>query len=95
MKTLKMPFQIGWDITHNCNLRCKHCFFTAEQLSDKSSFTKEEAVSFVEYLAKKKVFHLSLAGGEPLLYPHLIDVIENSHKKWNACSIVNKCNFTY
>ncbi|MBF9255619.1 radical SAM protein [Pontibacter sp. 172403-2] len=80
MKVLKMPFQVGWDITHNCNLRCKHCFFTASQLSDKASFSKEEAITFVEYLANKKVFHLSLAGGEPLLYPHIVDVIETATK---------------
>jgi radical SAM protein with 4Fe4S-binding SPASM domain len=76
MKQLSMPFQVGWDITHLCNFRCKHCYFTAEQLADRNCFSREQALSFVRHLAVKKVFHLSLAGGEPLLYPHIVDVVK-------------------
>lgn len=73
-----MPFQVGWDITHNCNLRCKHCYFSSKQLSDKDSFSKTEAIEFIRDIADKKVFHLSIAGGEPLLYPHLVDVVREA-----------------
>ncbi|MCP5234171.1 MAG: radical SAM protein [Zoogloeaceae bacterium] len=75
MKALSMPFQVGWDITHSCNFRCRHCLFSSEQLSDKTSLSRDEALSFISHLAEKKVFHLSLAGGEPLLYPYIVDVI--------------------
>ena len=78
MKALAMPFQVGWDIVHRCNYRCKHCYFSAEQLADKTMATKNEAIDFVRYLASKKVFHLSLAGGEPLLYPHIVDVVREA-----------------
>lgn len=78
MKNLEMPFQVSWDITHNCNLRCKHCFFTKEQLSDKTCLSKDEAISFVNNIASDKVFHLSIAGGEPLLYPHIVDVVSEA-----------------
>lgn len=75
MKTYSMPFQVGWDITHKCNFRCKHCYFSSEQLSDPRSLPRLDALQFVDQLIRGKVFHLSIAGGEPLLYPHLIDVV--------------------
>jgi len=78
MNKLEMPFQVGWDIIHNCNLRCKHCYLSSKQLSDKTSFSKEEALKFIKYIADKKVFHLSIAGGEPMLYPHLAEVIHEA-----------------
>ena len=78
MNNLKMPFQVSWDITHNCNLRCKHCYFSSKQLSDTTAFSKDEAIQFVRHIAEKKVFHLALAGGEPLLYPYISDVINEA-----------------
>jgi radical SAM protein with 4Fe4S-binding SPASM domain len=70
-----MPFQVGWDITHHCNFRCKHCYFGSDELADRQSMTLREALDFVDYLADKRVFHLSIAGGEPLLYPHIKEVV--------------------
>lgn len=80
MKEYNIPFQVGWDLVTKCNLRCKHCFYTDEQLSDNRWFSKEEAVKFINYLVKKKIFVLSLAGGEPLLYPYLKDIISIATK---------------
>jgi len=37
--------------------------------------SRTDALDFVRYLGEKKVFHLSLAGGEPLLCPLLEEVI--------------------
>jgi MoaA/NifB/PqqE/SkfB family radical SAM enzyme len=78
MKTLSMPFQVGWDVTHWCNFRCKHCLFSEEQLGDQSYLDRDEALAFVDHLIEKRVFHLSIAGGEPLLYPHIVDVVRRS-----------------
>jgi MoaA/NifB/PqqE/SkfB family radical SAM enzyme len=75
MKTLSMPFQVGWDITHLCNFRCRHCYFSEYQLADRYSLSRESALGFIRHLAQKKVFHLSIAGGEPLLYPHIVDIV--------------------
>lgn len=75
-----MPFHVGWDVLYKCNLRCKHCFLTSNRLADSTFIPKEEAIRFVRHLIKKKVFHLSISGGEPLLYPHLISVIREAVK---------------
>ena len=34
MNKISMPFQVSWDITTGCNLRCKHCFYSKNQLSN-------------------------------------------------------------
>lgn len=78
MKDYSMPFQVGWDVIHKCNFRCRHCYFSSEQLSDPQCLSKADALQFVEQLVKGKVFHLSIAGGEPLLYPHLLDVVRSA-----------------
>ncbi len=81
IRELAMPFQVSWDIVHRCNLRCRHCYFTAEQLSDPAALSRADALDFVRYLGEKKVFHLSLAGGEPLLCPHLEEVIAEATRQ--------------
>lgn len=75
MKPLSMPFQVGWDIVHLCNYRCGHCYFSKAQLSDKRWIDRQAALDFVDHLIANKVFHLSIAGGEPLLHPHLVEVV--------------------
>jgi MoaA/NifB/PqqE/SkfB family radical SAM enzyme len=44
-------------------------------LADGYAMDRDAALRFVSHLIEKKVFHLSIAGGEPLLYPHLVEVI--------------------
>jgi MoaA/NifB/PqqE/SkfB family radical SAM enzyme len=80
MKHLSMPFQVGWDITHLCNFRCKHCLFDESQLGDTTALDRESALRFVDHLVETKVFHLSIAGGEPLLYPHIVEVVNAATK---------------
>src|SRR5262245_50698226 len=74
-KPFAMPFQVGWDIVHACNLRCKHCYFDALQLSDERQLSRRDALEFVQYLGRTGVFHLSIAGGEPLLLPYLPEIV--------------------
>jgi MoaA/NifB/PqqE/SkfB family radical SAM enzyme len=80
MENYSMPFQVAWDLTTKCNLRCKHCFYSSEQLGSNKMMTKEESLNFVNYLGQNKVFHLSLAGGEPLLNPNVVEIIETATK---------------
>ncbi len=56
------------DITHRCNLRCKGCYFFAEEM-DALKAPKDEAV-FDEFLAKEKARgtnFVTVVGGEPSL----------------------------
>ena len=87
MNKISMPFQVSWDITTGCNLRCKHCFYSKNQLSNNFYISKDEAMKFVNYLGDNKVFHLSVAGGEPLICDYLPEIIKQAKKNNISTSI--------
>ena len=63
---LGAPFLVVWDLTHACNLNCKHCYQRADDtLPDE--LTTEEAKCLIEELADANVVALAFSGGEPLL----------------------------
>ncbi len=63
---LGAPFLVVWDLTHACNLNCKHCYQRADRtLPDE--LTTEAAKRLIEELAGADVVALAFSGGEPLL----------------------------
>ena len=62
---------VGFEITKNCNLKCKHCYrrdFQGEDLSD------EKWIEIFKKLKDKGCSQAAWAGGEPLLRKRLIEV---------------------
>ncbi len=60
------PFQVVWDITYACNLRCKHCYATAgKALPDE--LTTAEALDIIDRLDRFGVTIIAFSGGEPLV----------------------------
>lgn len=80
MSNRLLPFQVSLDLTTGCNLRCKHCYYSSAQLSRHSFLGDEALFNLVSYLGVNGVFHLSIAGGEPLLYPRIDELIEHAHQ---------------
>jgi len=73
---------IHWDITKNCNLRCKHCY-NAEKYFNKDSdvymakeMNLEQCLHTVKTFAESGFGHIHFLGGEPLLSPHIFEVIK-------------------
>lgn len=69
------PDEVIWDITYACPLRCVHCYSEsgrrpARRLSEDGMLRAAEAI------AAMRPQGVSIAGGEPLLIPNLIQVIE-------------------
>lgn len=70
---------INFHLTNSCNYRCTYCF---GKFPDKEQLTLEQACLAVDniarYFSKNGIAdgRINLAGGEPLLYPHLDDLIE-------------------
>jgi hypothetical protein len=81
---------INYHITSLCNYHCKYCFVGF----DEKSPTKETAFSIIEAIHKFFVENgindgrINFAGGEPLLYPHLTDVIEYANSLNLKVSII-------
>ena len=66
MEVLDGPLTVGWDITHMCNLRCKHCYAAAGKIGN-NEFTLDEVKKIVDELDKLGTMLIALAGGEPLM----------------------------
>lgn len=63
------------EITNKCNLKCKHCYGNFEAKNnnflDISSLKK-----LIRNARKSGVYQFDLTGGEPLLYPHLEELLK-------------------
>ena len=81
---MSMTKSLHWDITKNCNLRCKHCY-NAEKYFDKQSdvyieneMNLEQCISTVEHFSGAGFGHIHFLGGEPLASPYIFDVIKRA-----------------
>lgn len=74
-------FTLQWHITNNCDQRCRHCYiFNANEFDDKE-LSLEECYKVINNFA-----HFTnsincdpayiLTGGDPLLYPHIWEVLK-------------------
>jgi radical SAM protein with 4Fe4S-binding SPASM domain len=75
--SLYAPFLVVWDFTHQCNLRCKHCYSNSGTASQKELTTKE-ALSVVDQLADFGVTALAFSGGEPLTRKDFFEVASHA-----------------
>lgn len=70
-------FQVVWDVTHRCNLRCRHCYASAGKALD-DELTTEEALDLFDRLAKLGVAVIAFSGGEPLSRPDILQLISHA-----------------
>lgn len=69
---------VNWHLWPNCMNKCKFCFGTFNEI--KSLLSKEEALKIPSILKSAGTEKLSFTGGEPLLCPHLGDLIIEAKK---------------
>ena len=69
----KKPIVV-WNSTKACNLRCIHCYYTANAQPDPGEFTTAEARAMIDDLAAFGVPVLLFSGGEPLLRADLFEL---------------------
>lgn len=76
-RALSAPLSVLWDITYACNLQCAHCLTgSGKPLPDELS--AEGAFEVLRQLLGAKVFSITFCGGEPLISPHLFELIEEA-----------------
>lgn len=63
---------VDWQLTSRCNRMCPYCFGPA----DINDLPLSDVKSIVDTLTKMGVKQIGLTGGEPLLYPHIAELIE-------------------
>ena len=67
---------IVWNITRTCNLRCVHCYSDSDARKYPGELSTEEAKRVIDDLASFRVPALLFSGGEPLLRPDLLELLE-------------------
>jgi len=76
------PFQIVWDITKACNLRCIHCYERAEPgMPVEGELTTEEAMKGIDVLSRAGVVIVAFSGGEPTVRPDMLRLTEYASKR--------------
>ena len=78
INTNTVPPSANWHITKKCNFNCKYCFARFNDVE--GTLSKEVALKIPKQFKDLGVEKLNIAGGEPLLYPHLMDVLKESKK---------------
>lgn len=74
------PFQVVWDITYACNLKCRHCYATAGKRLE-NELTTEEAMDVIDKLNRLGVTIIAFSGGEPLVRNDIFDLTEYAADK--------------
>jgi len=76
------PFEIVWNFTYSCNLRCKHCYedagFHRPELTTNQAFTTIDNLSKIANIGLPA---LSFSGGEPLIRKDFFEVAAYAKKK--------------
>jgi MoaA/NifB/PqqE/SkfB family radical SAM enzyme len=98
---LEHPEDYNLDITNLCNLKCYMCDGTSsskllvenkdlgiENLDQKDYEYEEDKIDYlIEQIIKHKVTHLTLQGGEPLLNPKILKILQKLSTKDDAKKI--------
>jgi MoaA/NifB/PqqE/SkfB family radical SAM enzyme len=70
------PVWCAWQVNYRCNFRCSFCHYWADPMGDKP----ELSVAGFRYCSRKLselgAMLVSLAGGEPLIRPDIVDVVD-------------------
>lgn len=66
---------VQWSITGRCNYQCRHCFMSAPDYHG-SDLPLDQCQHILDELADNGIYNISLTGGEPLVNPHFIDILD-------------------
>jgi MoaA/NifB/PqqE/SkfB family radical SAM enzyme len=61
-------------VTNQCNLNCQGCWVSIDNNS--RGMSPETLNNIIESSKKKGSYFFGILGGEPIMYPHLINVLE-------------------
>ena len=82
-KKFDMPILLQFELTHKCNVFCKHCYNNSGTHNTyKDAMTHEKWKQFCHYIVEKGgIFECIISGGEPLLLGNdLFDIMDILHE---------------
>ncbi len=75
---LSAPLTVNWTLSYACNFSCRHCYSRDIR---RAELPLEQVLRIVDELARCRVLFVNLGGGEPLLYPHLLEVVRYASRR--------------
>lgn len=79
---------LAWlEPTKRCNLYCEGCYSRNDPRSDKSLAQVREDIEVI--LRQRQVDSISVAGGDPLVYPHIVEVVRMIRHDFGKKPILN------
>ena len=72
----KRPFNVLVQVTNRCNMRCSFCDFWPNGIAPKLELTLADYQRIASELAQTGCFLVSVEGGEPLLRPDIVDIVQ-------------------
>ncbi len=72
---------VVWSSTRTCNLKCVHCYSDSDSKKYSGELTNAEGKMLIDSLADFRIPSLLFSGGEPLMRPDLLNLIEYAAKK--------------
>lgn len=82
-----IPIHCAVEITHNCNLRCRHCYISSDFESGTQMCIKD-ILRLFEILEEWGVASIELTGGEPLAHPQFEQIIQSASNKFDLIGII-------
>jgi radical SAM protein with 4Fe4S-binding SPASM domain len=78
---------VVWAVTKACNLRCVHCYASADANPAPGELTPAEGHALLEDLKKFRVPAVLFSGGEPLHRPDTLELIEYAQQLGLSCTL--------
>ncbi|MDP8215608.1 MAG: radical SAM protein [Candidatus Euphemobacter frigidus] len=71
----RIPFFVQLVPTSRCNLNCRYCFGEFHE-REGENFPRENLLRIIDELAELGTRFILLTGGEPMMYPHIADIVQ-------------------
>jgi MoaA/NifB/PqqE/SkfB family radical SAM enzyme len=69
------PVWCAWQVNYRCNFRCAFCHYWRDPMGDQPELTVADFQAGSQKLAELGALLISLAGGEPLMRPDIVDLV--------------------
>lgn len=80
MVEIRAPFVTNIDVTNRCNLNCLYCYAANRSAVD---IPARKCIELIDELAGVHgVFHITLAGGEPLCHPDILQILDEGFSRY-------------
>ncbi len=85
------PFEVVWNFTYQCNLRCKHCYENAGNTKQEELSTEEakKVLDILSNISGIGLPALSFSGGEPLIRKDFFEIATYAKKRIGYVSVAS------